>query len=167
MSINGQFGDRPGRVLTVAAVMAATVTVGIVGSLSELALGVSGLGGLLLIIGLTKEDRRIAALGAAVLLVSVFVAGATDPTPVRILPATAAVILAWEFGLGALATAVELRSGTTERSEFLHVSITTGFGAVATGVVYGLGRVITVGVSPVAIVLLLLAVVALALAVHK
>lgn len=166
VSADGQSGGRPGRVLTVAALAAAAVTVGLVGSLSELAFGVSAVGGLALLVGLTNENRRMAAIGAAALLASVLVAGVTDPAPARILPATAAAILAWVFGLGGLAAAVELRGGSTERAEVRHVSVTAGVGAMATGAVYGLERSITVGVSPAAIVLLLLAVVALALAVR-
>lgn len=166
MSVAARFRHQPGRVLAVASLVAATVTVGLVGPASGLALVTGGVGVLALAIGITREDRRIAALSPVAFLGSVLAAGAAGGPSERVLPATAAAILAWEFGIGSLAAAAELRSGTTERAELRHVGIATGVGALGTGTVYGLERAIAVGVSPVAIVLLLVAVVALALAIR-
>lgn len=167
VSDDGRFVHQPGTVLTVAALAFATATVGIAGPSSTPALAAGAVGVLGMAIGLTKRERRVAALSAVVLLASVLAAGAFSAPPERVLPATATALLSWQFGVGAFAMADELRGGTAEHAEALHVATATGVGILATGVAYELYRVLEFGISPLGVMLLLVAVVALGVALRE
>lgn len=155
---------RPGGVLGAATVGFAVATMGLVGTRSTLALlGTAG-GVVALTAGLVREERRIAGLGVLFLLAGVLVGGAAGIVLERLLPATATALLSGEFGLGAFAMRDELRGGSVERAELLHVATATGVGALVTGGTYALYRTVTAGVSVTAVVFLLVAAVALGLA---
>lgn len=167
VSADGRIIHRPGTVLTGAALVSATASVALTGSSSAPALVAGVVGALGLAIGLTRGDPGIAALGAIALLAGVLAAGAVGAPPEQVLPATATALLAWEFGFGALGTTDELHGGTTERTEALHVAIAAGVGAVATGATYTLYQVLEFGISPLGVVLLLVATVALGIALRE
>jgi hypothetical protein len=164
VSTAGRFAHRPGTVLTVAALAAATALAALAGPGSVAALAATAIGVVGLAVGLTRGDRRIAALGALALLAGVLAAGVAGSPPLLLLPATAVALLAWAFATGAFAAREELRGGTVERSEVLHVATATGTGALATGAAYGLYRTVTVGASVLGVTLLLVAAVTLGLA---
>ncbi|MEF8884679.1 MAG: hypothetical protein V5A44_06110, partial [Haloarculaceae archaeon] len=158
---------QPGAVLAGAALALATVTTLVAGPGSPPALVAGGAGVLTLAVGVTAENRRVAALGALALLAAVLAAGATGSPPERLLPSTAAALLAGEFVAGAFDAREELRGGTVERAEALVVAVGTGVGALTTGAVYALYRILEFGVSPPGVALVLVAVVALGLVLRE
>lgn len=165
--MSARFTHRPGSVLGAAALLAAVVAVGVAGpaSLPSLAAGVLGVG--TFVVGVTKRARSIAALGAFGVLACVLVAGAAGLSLERLLPSTAAAVLAWEFGASAFAITTELGDGTVERAELLHVGAATGAAVVATGLAYAAYRSVDVGISVTGVTLLLIAAVALGLALRQ
>lgn len=158
---------RPGAVLAGAALAFATVTALVAGPGSSPALVAGGVGVLALAVGVTADDRRVAALGSFALLAAVLAAGATGSPPERLLPSTAAALLAGEFSAGAFDARAELRGGTVERAEVVVVAVGTAVGALTTGAAYALYRVLEFGVSSLGVALVLVAVVALGLALRE
>lgn len=169
MSRSGESGvtHRPGAVLTAAAIAFGLVVAGLAGPTWTPALVVSGAGVIGLVIGLTRSDRRITAFATFALLASVLAAGVAGAGPGQLLPALAASLLAWDFAVGALDASRELRGGTVERTEALHVGTATGVAVLTTGVVYGVYRTLAVGYSLVGVGLLVVAAVALGLAARE
>lgn len=167
VSVNERFAHQPGIVLTIAALVFATVTVGLAGWRSTPALAAGAVGILGLTIGLTRRNRRFTAISAVGLLASVLVAGATGAPPRHVLPAAATALLAGEFGREVFAMTDELPGGTVERAEGLHVATATGAGAVVTGITYALYQTLEFGISPIGVVLVLIAVVALGVALKE
>lgn len=161
------FSHRPGAVLTAAAILFGVGVVGLVGPASLPALAAGALGVLGLAIGLTRTNRRVTAIATVALLVAVLAAGGAGAAAERLLPATAASLLAWNFATGALAATDELRGGSVERAEALTVATATGAGVLATGVVYGIYRTLAFGYSLVGVGLLLVAAVALGVALRE
>jgi len=127
----------------------------------------SGAGLVGAVVGLSLADRRVAGFGTAGLLTGVLAAGTANVGPLRLLPATAAALLACEFALGSLDVREELRGGTVERRELRHVVATMAAGGVVTGAVYAVSRGLRVGVSVPAVLLFLVAAVALGLALRE
>lgn len=166
MSVAGR-RHRPGAVFAGAALAFATVTTLVAGPGSPPALVAGGVGVLALAVGVTAEDRRVATLGTFALLAAVLAAGATGSAPERLLPSTAAALLAGEFSADAFDVRAELRDGTVERAEAVVVAVGTAVGALATGVTYSLYRVLEFGVSPLGVALVVVAVVALGLALRR
>jgi len=156
---------RPGVVLAAGALLAGTVTAATAGPVSVPSLAGSAAGIVALAAGVTRNRRRVAALGTLALLGAVLAAGLANATPGRLLPATAGALLAWEFATAAFAARRELAGGTVAGTELLHVGAAAGVGALVVAAGVGLYRTLTVGVSVVGTGLLLIAAVALALAI--
>jgi len=164
---DGRFTHRPGTVRNAGSLAFATVTTGLVAPTSSVALVVCAVGALGLAVGLTRGDRRIAGGGSFLLLCGAFAAGALGAPPVRLLPAVATAIIAWDLGTSGFAAGHELAGGRVERAELLDVVTATAVGAAVTAATYLFYRVVTVGVSVVAVFFLLVAVVALGLALRE
>lgn len=162
-----RFAHRPGTVLSAATLLFGAAAAGLASPNSTPALvaSVVGVGGL--VVGLSRPDRRVAAFGSLSVLAGVLAAGLAGAGPISLLPAITAAVLAWEFRIGAFAASEELRDGTVERAELLHVATATGVGSLVTGAIYGIYRTFTVGVSVLGVALLLIAVVALGLALRE
>lgn len=157
-------GHRPGSVLAAATLGFSVAAAALVGTRSELALFGTAVGVGALTVGLVRSARRLAGIGALAVLAGVLAGGRAGVAPERLLPAVAAALLGWEFALETFAVRTELRDGTVERAELLHVVTATAVGALLAGSAYGLYLAVNVGVSITALLLLLVATVSLGLA---
>ncbi len=150
-----------------AALLFGAITAAVVGPTSPVALGAVLLGVLGLAIGLTRFDRRVAAVGAVALFGGVLAAGAAGSGVERLLPATGTALLAWEFGADVFDARSELHGGTSDRVETLRVAVGAAVGAVVVSVVYACYRFLALDASPLGVVLLFVAVVMLTLALRE
>ncbi|MDS0280996.1 DUF7519 family protein [Haloarcula onubensis] len=122
-------GVRP---VGVAAVVAALLS-GVVAA-TTLAAPVALLGVGLVAVGTVRAARRAVTAGAVTLAVAVLVAGVVGTGPLALLVATAAAVLAWDFGHYAVALDHGLADeAVTRNAELVRVAGGTLVGAAAVG----------------------------------
>lgn len=124
---------RPGAVFNTSALVFGVATVGLLSSESAIVFGGAVLGIFALIVGVSFERRRIVATGTFFLFGSVLLAGALGAPAERFLPSVATALLAWNCTNASVSIQDEIRGGTVERSELLHVATATtaaGFGII-------------------------------------
>jgi hypothetical protein len=152
---------RPGAVLEAAALLGAVAAAILAGPATVASLFLSMTGVVVLAAGLTVDRHRIAAVGTALVLGSVIVAGVTGLGAPRLLPAVASLVLAQSFLEGSIETRSELAGGAVERAEVLHVGTAVAAASAVAGFTYVASAGLDVGASAVGVALLFLAVLAL------
>lgn len=120
------------RTLSLVAGVLAVVATAVAGSVP-----LPGIGGLIILgVGLRWGVRILVTVGTAGLFVGVLAAGLVSGTPIALLVATAATVLAWDLGEYAITTGHRLGQETeTTRVETVHAgaSVLVAVGAVGVG----------------------------------
>lgn|GEM_PF-2455815 len=130
-------------------------------------LGVALLGGALLAVGLLWRREGALALGAGALFTAVVLAGIDGRSTAWLLAASVPALLAWTSSRHAVGLAGQIGAGATLRVELVR-TVSTLTALVAGGAVgYLLQRTVTGGESPLALALLLVAVVAFTVALWR
>lgn len=130
-------------------------------------LGVALLGGAVLGVGLARRRDGPLALGAGTLFTAVVLAGIDGRSTGWLLAASVPALLAWTSSRHAVGLARQLGSGATLRVELVRTvsTLTALVAGAASG--YLLERVVTGGESPLALALLLVALVAFTVALWR
>lgn len=159
---------QPTRLSSAAALAAGVLGLGSVGPYSALAVGLAGLGVIVLGGGLLLDSRSLATVGPIGLFAGAVAAGVEDPPVAVILLGVLAAVLAYDFAATAIDLGAQLgREADTRRLELIHVG-TSSFVGVAVAVVSVLVYAFGTGGQPIsAVVGLLLAVVVLFVALRR
>ena len=128
-------------------------------------LGVVAVGAVALAVGLGRRSEAALALGAAALLGGVVLAGIDGRSVAWFLAVTVPVVFAWVSARDAVGLAAQVgRGSTTLRVELVHTVSTLAALVAGGGAGYLVSRTMTGGSSPLALALLLAAVVAFTVA---
>lgn len=118
---------------------------------------VAGLFGLLfLVIGTVRGIGVLVTIGAGSLVIAILVAGVAGISPVLLLIATAATVLAWDAGIQAIDLGTMLgRDARTTRPLVVHSAASTAIAATVSGLGYAVYHIVSGGQPVTALVLLL------------
>lgn len=159
---------RPTRVSGGAALAVGLLAVLTAGPYSGLALGLAGLGFVVLAAGLLVDSRPLVAVGPAGIFAGAVAAGAESAPVSLALVAILGAVLAYDFAATAIDLGAQLgRAADTRRLELVHIG-TSSLAGIAVAVVSYLVYVLGTGGQPIsAVVGLLLAVVVLFVALRR
>lgn len=135
-----------------------------------LALPFGLLGVLFLAVGLLYAgSRRWVSLGVTSLFVGILIVGAMGAVPsLTLLLSAVSLLVAWDVGMHAITVGEQFgREAPTRRGELVHSASSFLVGILATGVAYGLSRVVSGGRPAITIVVLVIGAVSLVWALRE
>lgn len=123
-------------------------------SLPSLVPGLFGL--LFLVVGTAREIGSLVTIGAGSFVIAILVAGIAGTSPVFLLIATSATVLAWDTGIQAIDLGTMLgRKANTSRPLVVHSAASTAIAAIVSGLGYAVYHIVS-GSQPVTALVLLL-----------
>jgi len=133
----------------------ALLSLAVTAVVAQTAAVVSGLGLVVLAVGLLRGSRRLVTNGGGVLLVGVLYAGYTGAPPLLVLVGALMGVLAWDAASNAISVGEQLGTeSSTARGEVVHVTSSFLVGMLAVAVGYAV-YLAAAGRQPIAAVFLL------------